>query len=378
VDGGSFLTKTNFMPEMVDDTNVGGMVAMGYVASTISAEDLKKGVNYVKERAESNGLALVSANVYDEETGEHAVAPYIIVKRAGVKLGITGVLRSNSETIKGNPNNGSPSLKVADPAESLRGLLPRLREEADFVVLLSSMGLDPAKDLVGEVEGIDFLVVGNHRSYSGEAYEVGTTVFLQPGQRGQQMSDYRLKFDENGNYSGYTGKSIVLGEKMPSDASIALLLKEHKLDIEAARKKQTAERLDAAAKEQKEQRAQEYEETCLGVDASCKRCHSQEYDQWLTTAHGKAFQTLERDHQSLNPACLKCHTTCYLDLPDDGSVAVQGFLRGVQCEACHGVGAEHARDGSYGAVSVATCLPCHDERNSPDFDFATYLSQVTH
>jgi hypothetical protein len=65
-------------------------------------------------------------------------------------------------------------------------------------------------------------------------------------------------------------------------------------------------------------------------------------------------------------------------MPVDGSVTVANDLRNVQCEVCHGMAGDHARDGSYGKVTVATCVTCHDKENSPDFDFAEYLPKVTH
>ena len=114
------------------------------------------------------------------------------------------------------------------------------------------------------------------------------------------------------------------------------------------------------------------------MKATCQRCHQPQVDQWVETAHAKAFETLERENQSTNPECLRCHTTCYLDIPLDGSVAVQSNLRNVQCEVCHGKATDHARDGSFGKVTVATCRRCHDDENSPDFDYAAYLLEITH
>jgi hypothetical protein len=101
-------------------------------------------------------------------------------------------------------------------------------------------------------------------------------------------------------------------------------------------------------------------------------------EQWSATAHAHAYATLEKSLQATNPECLRCHSTCYIDLPADGSVQVAAELRNVQCESCHGMGTDHARDGTYGAVTGETCLACHDRENSPDFDLATYLPKVTH
>ncbi|MCK4409916.1 MAG: hypothetical protein KAW67_07510, partial [Candidatus Eisenbacteria sp.] len=242
------------------------------------------------------------------------------------------------------------------------------------VVLLSQLGLQQSKLLAEELQGIDFMLMGATPQCAAEFFEVGSTVVLQPGHRGQRMSECRLQFGEENAYLGYSGQTFELGDKVPSDASMALLLKEHKVAIEQANKRRAAAKRTAAQAAS----LSPYTEECLGVEATCERCHRPQMDQWAETAHATALETLERERQSTNPECLRCHTTCYLDIPLDGSVRVQDNRKNVQCEVCHGKATDHARDGSYGKVTVATCLRCHDEEYSPDFDYAAYLPQIIH
>jgi Cytochrome c554 and c-prime len=62
----------------------------------------------------------------------------------------------------------------------------------------------------------------------------------------------------------------------------------------------------------------------------CKMCHKVQYNSWLETTHAKATDVAKA---STDPAfeakCLGCHAT-----NSDESLA------GVQCEACHGPGAD--------------------------------------
>ena len=51
-------------------------------------------------------------------------------------------------------------------------------------------------------------------------------------------------------------------------------------------------------------------------------------------------------------------------------------LLGVQCEACHGPGTAHARDGSYAKAARESCRTCHTSKWSPDFDFQEYWSRA--
>jgi len=350
-------------------------VATDCIASTIGAGDLMLGVDYVLARAAGNGLPLVSANVMDEETGKPVTEEYLVVKRGGIAFGITGVADPTKE-IRLKSDVGTAGVTIVDAKEALARVVPEIRKKADFVVLLAQLGQAGAKAVVTEVEGIDFVVVGDQRGRA-VPYEHGNAVFLQPGYRGQYIADYRLSFDEKRAYLGYEGEVVTLGGNVPSDAAMGLMLKEHKTAIEEARRRQLAEQA-SARESQRSVDQPPYEEDCLGAAGACRRCHTEEYDHWATTKHAHAYETLEHAHQAVNPACLRCHTTCRLDLAQDGSQTVPGNLRNVQCESCHGMGTEHARDGSYGKITVETCLACHDKENSPDFDFATYLAQVVH
>ncbi len=360
---------------MVDAMNLRGMADIGYAATTVGAYDLYMGLDYFHALFDESGVPIVSANVYDESTGELIVEPYMIVERAGVKFGVVGVLDPSID-LRTHRDVETVGVTIGDPYAVLSELVPELRTKADVVILLSHTGLARAKDIAGEVAGIDFVVVGNHSAFSADPYEVSGAAFVQPGYKGQYMSDYRLSFNADGVYEGYTGKAVALIDTVPSDAVMALALKEHKLAVEGLSKDQAAAR--AREREAKAQARQAYVEVCVGVNDSCKRCHQPQYDQWMETAHADAYASLEEAHQSTNPACLRCHVTCHLDLPQDGTVGVPTLLRSVQCESCHGMGTDHARDGSYGTVTAATCSACHDKENSPEFDYATYAPRVAH
>ena len=55
-------------------------------------------------------------------------------------------------------------------------------------------------------------------------------------------------------------------------------------------------------------------------------------------------------------------------------------LVGVQCEACHGPGLEHAQTKSedYGFAGGKSCLPCHTKDQSPGYTFAEYWLKIKH
>jgi len=94
--------------------------------------------------------------------------------------------------------------------------------------------------------------------------------------------------------------------------------------------------------------------------AKCKMCHKVQYASWEGTKHAKATETAKAGaDREWSADCAKCHATnASEDLP------------GVQCEACHGPGADFKkmsimkdRDAAIANGLVvptqATCDGCH-------------------
>ncbi len=66
------------------------------------------------------------------------------------------------------------------------------------------------------------------------------------------------------------------------------------------------------------------------------------------------------------------------------------YLKGNQCENCHGPGSKHAAEPDNQEFIAAItrsaedfdknhrCIQCHSEDDSPHFDFATYYPKIMH
>lgn len=122
--------------------------------------------------------------------------------------------------------------------------------------------------------------------------------------------------------------------------------------------------------------------------AACVRCHSDYFAAWSYSPHAQAFGPLLTRGASTNPECLSCHTTGYgepggFGEPSDANLS---RFKAVQCEACHGPLAGHPERGTTATTGRSsadlardpnTCLGCHDEANSPQFDYGTYLGRVS-
>ena len=122
----------------------------------------------------------------------------------------------------------------------------------------------------------------------------------------------------------------------------------------------------------------------------CKMCHLPYFKAWSATRHANAFAALDSTKkQNQDPKCVKCHVTGF----DKGGYTMGKpaavDFKNVQCEACHGPGADYMKVMKDPAKSKAAgliiptqevCVGCHS-KESPTFkgfDYATYVAKGVH
>lgn len=122
----------------------------------------------------------------------------------------------------------------------------------------------------------------------------------------------------------------------------------------------------------------------------CGVCHEDEYMAWSLTSHAQAWETLSLKSETGNEACVACHTTGFNHVkgykPIENTKTGKTFVRvpynmtQVQCEVCHGLGGPHVtKENPMAAQTIKkTCLACHTEKWSPDFDLEKLLPLVNH
>jgi hypothetical protein len=142
--------------------------------------------------------------------------------------------------------------------------------------------------------------------------------------------------------------------------------------------------------------------------ATCAKCHPTEYKALKDGFHLQALRTLEKPCPSRwdvpahkrgavgirKPECVRCHVTGF-GRPGGYPTAVPADphdspLAGVGCEACHGPGKTHADDpkkpnaiaklsGTCAECNILPiCRQCHDDANSPRFDYRKAMGQARH
>ena len=159
---GDFSQGSSYFTILHGDLEIDAINAMRYDCVTLGNHEFDNGIEDLGRRLSSLQCPVVCAN-YDFspfEAGKY-ITPFAIVKKAGMKIGIIGLLCElgsmvNKETADRLPRLGSDA-EVADKWISY------LKEVAgcDKVILLTHIGYEEDMQLAAQTHGAD-LVVGGH------------------------------------------------------------------------------------------------------------------------------------------------------------------------------------------------------------------------
>ena len=256
VDAGDFGSQVKVEPWMRTEFQIDMMAKLSYDAVTPGDNEMVRGLDpLLALYGRAPGIKVVSANVLSKKTQQPIWSDFTIVERGGVKFGITGVTDPNY--YKFNLDRGlvkSDDFDFRDPKESLRRVLPQLRQQADVVVVLLHTGSEDAKRMLDGLTGIDLAVVGHVPTYKFLPEAADNTLLVQTGNRGQYMG--RVQFTLNGNkVVDHDGEAQALGETIPLDPEfnplvLAFNKKYDAIDAKAEPKTKTTSSDKAGASDQ--------------------------------------------------------------------------------------------------------------------------------
>ncbi len=409
MDSGDLLWKSAFLGsdeiaqrKLKANLLLEAMAALEIDALTPGEGDFIFGLDFLAQGVARHGLPYVSANLRRPD-GSPLFPAYVVVERAGLRIGITGVTL---------PSLFQKDVGSVPTEESLRGVVEELkeREKVDLVVLLSHQGMEADKALVRAAPGIDLVFAAHDRRFAVEPNLVGDTAIFQGGSRGKYLGQVTLDLAE-----GRSGWSAEAGRAKAErrQASLQRQLTRYQEQLAGAVEDRTRTRVSGAV-ERVEQQLGALEipppddgthnrttgiKAAMGrdladepmmkklVDATleqlgetvttghgdhdghghngkpraghtkgskphkgqgpyvgagvCMGCHAGQYADWASTPHAQAWQTLADDKRQFDQDCWSCHVTAAKMPGGPAHPKAVGSMRNVQCEACHGPGEKH-------------------------------------
>jgi len=363
-----------FFPEQAGEHDVAwfmmdAMKMLGTDAVGVGERDLKYGIAWLKAQQKRSGLPMVCANLIDKKTGKTVFPPFLVKKVGTVKVGVFGLI---SDKVDLGP--ARDSLSTQDPLASAKKAIADIRKSgATVVVLLSQLGKVESEDLATAVPGMDAVITGRNVPMIQKGRLIKNTVVCYGGEQGQYVGRTVLTLDKHGKVTTGDNDMSILSPEVGEKPEILTVVKSFE---DAYNEKLRKSQMEADA--QKQIAKEENPEHFLGSEL-CMRCHVEEGEQWKTTSHSLAWQTLVNAKKDATPECVTCHSVGFNKPGGFVSNSATPHLAGVQCENCHGIGTQHeAFAAPPHRITSAVCEQCHHGENDPEFDFAKKLPKIAH
>ena len=162
---GDFSQGTSYFTQFGGDLEIETINAFGYDVVTLGNHEFDNGVEALAARLAKIKCPVVCAN-YDFspfELGKY-VKPYAIVEKAGLKIGVFGLLTDISRVVDKSVADRIPKLDDVAEAQKCADYL-KLEEKCDLVIALTHIGYDldvfDDRDLAQSTRNVD-LIVGGH------------------------------------------------------------------------------------------------------------------------------------------------------------------------------------------------------------------------
>jgi 5'-nucleotidase/UDP-sugar diphosphatase len=230
VDAGDIFGSDLSFSEAEAELAFDGLNLMHLDACMVGETDFVFGLPFLQELAGRSAFPIVAANIVDPATGASPFGASYTVRRltGGLRVGITGVL---DDAIRFPTYIDASKFKVLPPAETLRKLLPELRRQADFLVLLSHMGMDRSIDLARQIPDFDLIVIGHGRPIIKKLEKEGKTILLATGGNGQYLGRIDLALSGTGAITGGQLRLDPLEDPLEIHQGVRDLFAKYRLDL---------------------------------------------------------------------------------------------------------------------------------------------------
>ena len=158
---GDYGQGTSYFTELGGNIEIDVMNAMKFDVACLGNHEFDNGIDELARRLKNLKAEVVCANYSFEGTAlEGLVRPYAVLKKAGKKIGVIGLL---TDIMKVVDRDIAMTLKYMDPAAVVNSYAAFLKNEkdCDMVICLSHLGYGEDKELASKTRNVD-LIVGGH------------------------------------------------------------------------------------------------------------------------------------------------------------------------------------------------------------------------
>lgn len=214
------------------------MKGMNTMASAVGNHEFDWGYEKIKGWAKDGSFKYLASNIYDRKTNKPVswAKPYMIVKKAGIKIGIIGLAHPDTPSL--SKAEYVENFEFRDPVTSANEWVKYLKDgkakegKPDVVIALTHIDSDQnfdtkeitgnATKLANEVKGLDLVLSAHsHRSVSGK---VNNVPILQAYCYGRAVGHVTLDVDKK-----VTSKKVKIKVKTKSGKKKAAMKSKYKI-----------------------------------------------------------------------------------------------------------------------------------------------------
>ena len=189
LDAGDFSQGTPYFNLFKGYMEVRLMNAMGYDAATLGNHEFDNGCAALAARLKTAEFPVVCANYqFANKKLAKVIKPYVIVERAGMKIGIFGL---GVDLYGYTAPQISREVTYLDPVETSRKMVAELKaQNCDLIVCISHVGVnknvkDNDYEIARQVPEIDVIIGGHSHEEINPPVVVGNTRICQMTNRGK-------------------------------------------------------------------------------------------------------------------------------------------------------------------------------------------------
>jgi len=202
---------------------ISAMNAVGYDVMTAGNHEFDFGLQVTQDAMRRASFPFLAANIRAASGGQwDRLQPHIIKEIQGVRVAIFGLATLDTITLHWPPSISD--IFIDDPIETAKRVVPELRKQADVVIALSHMGVNPDKQMAAEVPGIDFIVGAHTHTTIPEWTWIGDTLVTQTGYGARNLGriDFIVRKDgDSADLRSVNGRHTLWNnlQNVPLDAS---------------------------------------------------------------------------------------------------------------------------------------------------------------
>jgi hypothetical protein len=371
---GDLPGKVGRQDEIKMETTLKALDRMGYTAHNIGEKDISIGIDLLGYLSQISSVDFISSNIVNLNPQILNIKPYVVkeikIKGTTLKVGILGIV--SPELI----DDAYQEIEVVDPIASLKPLIRKLSDKTDLLILLSHAEIKDSIKIAEVYPEFD-LIISGHMVDRPSLYleKVKDTYVIPVGEKGKYLGTITMPPKFSRTNEGRPSNSnlpsveiIALDERFEDSPEIAMLLRIYQQRL---KEEELLVQVFKAALPSNL--------TFIGND-DCAVCHNKIFKHWKETGHASAYETLVRSEHEYDPECVACHVIGLNYFTGFETIDSTPKLKGVGCESCHGPGSAHKETQSkdYGMVDADSCIICHEDEHSPNFEFKEYWQKIMH